>query len=399
MKAPSLTIFDYWWEKNMKTDELLKLELYKTQIMKEFIAKAHYPTQSELKTALDALDLKESCFKVVPVAEGETFNTRVFNAQTEALGNDLTLLYQLLRKLTQERIDYLSQFADTSLTDLEQKLEDYLAKSRLEIQSSDLGHTVYFAHAPFTGEQFNEYFTIDCGNLALTNGASVHLLMEGHNLEYARLALSAGEETVYLAPYALNRQSFQVPGTLQINETTVTCTTVPKPNESVLIPYENLNTAYDYVLLTGKGQVALKAANQATYSPYSQCICYEQTMIDFYVKDAVSLQIRVNQTPLYTNYDFSQEAIKLEKGIHHFYLEMPPKSIVEIFLEGGSLYAQKGKGIIKSGSLYFTHATSFKEFLVLEKTRQQQTNYRAVLQVKSTLEDLGVDTILVKELI
>lgn len=383
----------------MKSDELEKLNYYKKQIMKDFITKATYPSVEELNSKLEALNLSESYYKTVLVSNGELFNTQVFNAQSKALGEDLNLLYKLLKEMTQTRIDYLSQFADTNLTALEKKVSFYLNKSKLEVQSSDLGYTAYYNEAPFIGEQVGEYFYIDCGNIKLTNGSSIYLLVEGNDINYARLTLDNGLETFYVTPYGLNRQYFKVPGEPKINEIQVTSSSTPKAYENVLVPYTDIKENCEYVILTGKDNVATKASNKSNYSGYKQCVCYERTMIDFYVKDASSIQIRVSNTPLNTNYDFSQEVIKLEKGIKHFYLEMPEKSGVEIFLDGGSIYAQKAKGVIRSNLLYFIHNTPFKDFLILEKTKINQTNFKATLEVKSTSNNLGIQNIMIKELI
>lgn len=383
----------------MKADELAKLEHYKKEIMKDFILKATFPSIETLNSKLDALNLSESYYKTVPVSDGELFNTKVFNEQSKALSEDLTLLYTIAKEMTQTRLNYLSQFAETSLTDLESKVSFYLNKSKLEVQSSDLGKTVYYNEAPFTGECVGEYFHINCDNIELTNGSTVHLLLEGNDIDYARLALYNGSETFYVTPYGLNKQSFKVPGEAKINEIQVTSSAAPKSYETVLIPYSDVKEDCEYVILTGKDNIATKVSNKANYSNYKQHICYEQTMIDFYVKDASSIQIRVSNTPLNTNYDFSQEVIKLEKGIKHFYLEMPAKSAVEIFLESGSIYAQKAKGVIRSNLLYFAHTTPFKDFLVLEKTRFNQTTFKATLEVKSASQNIEIENIMIKEMI
>lgn len=381
----------------MKTDELNKLAYYRKQIMDEFISKATYPSSDELNQKLEGIDLAESYYRVVKVVDGDLFNTHVFNAQTNALGEDLRLLYMLTKEMTKTRLDYLSQFADTNLTALEKKVDFYLNKGRLEVQSSDLGSTAYYSEAPFTGQQKGEYFSIDCGDINLIDGSNIYLLLEGNDIDYARLALNNGKETFYLTPYQLNRQSFKVPGETSINEIQVTTTSAPKTYEHVLMPYANVNEDCEYVILTGKDSVATKASNKADYKNYRQCVCYERTMIDFYVKGASSIQIRVSNKPLSTNYDFSQDVIKLDKGVRHFYLEMPEKSGVEIFLEGGAVYAQKAKGVVRSGSLYFVRNTPFKEFLILEKTKANKTTFKASLEVKSTSDVLGINNIMIKE--
>lgn len=381
----------------MKSDELAKLAYYKKQIMEDFISKATYPTSNELNEKLEAINLSESYYRVVKVVDGELFNSQVFNAQSSALGEDLRLLYALAKEMTKTRLDYLSQFADTNLTALEKKVDFYLNKSRLEVQSSDLGFTAYYNEAPFSGEQNGEYFNVDCGEIELVDGSAIYLLLEGNNIDYARLALNNGSETLYLSPYQLNKQCLKIPGETKINEIQVTSSSAPKAYERVLMPYTDVKEDCEYVILTGKGNIATKASNKSDYKNYKQCICYEKTMIDFYVKDASSIQIHVSNKPLNTNYDFSQDVIKLDKGIKHFYLEMPEKSAVEIFLEGGAIYAQKAKGVIRSNLLYFVHNTPFKDFLILEKTKANKTTFKASLEVKSTSDVLGINNIMIKE--
>lgn len=383
----------------MRADELAKLEHYKNEIMKDFILKATFPSIEELDSRIEALNLSESYYKTSLVVNGELFNAKVFNAQTKALAEDLSLLYKVLKEMTQDRLNYLSQFADTNLTELEKKVSFYLNKSRLEVQSSDLGRTIYYDEAPFVSERIGESFQVNCGDIYLTNGSDVHLILEGNDVDYARLALYNGSETFYVTPYGLNKQYFKVPGETKINEIQVTSSSTPKSYENVLMPYVDVKEDCEYVILAGKNNVATKASNKSNYSSYKRCVCYEQTMIDFYVKDASSVQIRVSNKPLTTNYDFSQEVIKLEKGIRHFYLEMPAKSGVEIFLDGGSIYAQKSKGVVRSDMLYFIHDTPFKDFLILEKTKLNQTKFKVNLEVKSTSSKLNIDAIMIKELI
>lgn len=383
----------------MKADELEKLNYYKKKIMEDFILKATYPTLDELNAKIQDVNLSESYFKTVPVANGDLFNTYIFNEQFKSLNQDLSLLYTVLKEMTQTRMDYLGQFADTTLTALEKKVSFYLNKSKLEMQSSNLGHTIYYDEAPFIGEQKSDYFSIDCGDIKLTNGSSIHLLLKGHDLNYARLALTSNSETFYVTPYELNRQYFKVPGEPLINEIQIISSATPKPYENVLIPYTDIKKDCEYIILAGKDNIATKASNKSNYSNYKQCVCYDKTMIDFYVKDANSIQIRTSNKPISSNYDFSQEIIKLEKGIKHFYLEMPEKSGVEIFLEGGAIYAQKSKGVVRNNLLYFIHNTSFKDFLIVEKTKLNQTDFKAKLEVFSTSNDLGVESIMIKELI
>ena len=382
----------------MRADELAKKEVYKQRITKDCIAQSKYPSAKELDEALSSINLMESYFKIAPVSDGEYFETKTFNAQIEDLDADLKLLYSLVKQFTLDKLNALNQYADTTLTDLERKADFYLNKSRLEMQSSDLGRTALYLRAPLSGKQNGEYFSVDCGMVALTNGSTIHLILEGHDTYYARLKLADGNQTFYITPYNLNQQSFKLPGEIKTTEKEVKITHTPQLGETILLPYE-IQEACDYIVLTGKNQIACKTAIKSEYQDYKYYACFEDTMIDFYVKDATSIQIRVSHKPLNSNYDFLQDVIKLEKGIKHFYLEMPAKSAVEIFLEGGEIYAQKGKGVIQSDKLYFAHSTPFKDFLIIEKSRTLKTIYQASLEVRSTIEDLGVESIMIKELI
>lgn len=382
----------------MRTDEKLKKEIYIQRIMHDFIQKHHYPNHQDLDMALSSIDLKESLFKVSQVVNGELFNPKVFNLQTSDLESDLLILYQLVKQYTLDELNKLSEFADTTLIDLEKKAEFYLTKSRMEMQSSDLGYTALYMHGPFKGQQKDDYFLIDCGNVDLTDGSTIHLLVEGYNIYYARLKLESADHTFFLTPYSLNMQNLKLPGNPEIKEKEITLSYSPASNSKILIPY-TVNKDSEYIILAGKGKLSCKTDSASHYESNSYYACFEETMIDFYVKDATSIRIKTSHRPLYTNYDFSQETIKLDKGIRHFYLQMPAKSAIEIFLEGGEIYAQKNKGIVQDEKLYYVQNTPFKDFLVIEKLRKNKTNYKATLEVRSTLEQLGIDSILIKEMV
>ena len=383
----------------MKADEKLKKEIYKKRFVKDSILKSHYPNGEEIDFALSTINLKESLFKEAPVVDGALFDSHTYNAQMEDLELDLKFIYQLVKEYTFDELQKLSEFADTTLSDLERKAEFYLTKSKMEMQSSDLGYTALYMHAPFHGEQKGDYFLIDCGIIQLTEGSTIHLLLEGSNIYYARLKLEKDDGThFYLTPYQLNRDSFTLPGDITTHEKNVVISYFPAQDEKILLPYKPEPKSI-YTVLTGKDKIACKSNGISHYENNMHHTCFEETMIDFYVKDATSIRIHTSHKPLYTNYNFSNEAIKLEKGIKHFYLQMPAKSAIEIFLEGGEIYAQKGKGVVQEGKLYFSQSTPFKEFLVIEKMRTKKQSYHASLEVHSTLEQLGVDSILLKELI
>lgn len=380
----------------MRTDEISKLAYYKDSFVKKCIADNLYPTEKMIEEAMAKIDFRKSYYTVDQVNDGEKIDVDVLNKQTELLYQDICLLYKTIITLTKERTHYLRNFCETELIELEKDTDFYLEKSKQEMGSSYLGETIFFGKSPFQVVNQQDKNIIDCGSIDITNGSKLTLIAQGSDLETVRLKLSNANSTYYVSPYAINRDAFTVPGELEKFETTVKLTN--KKKNPCTIPYKT-SGGNKYIIFTGKDCVSVKTSEKNDYKSSNKIVCAERSMIDFYLKDSESVRIISSKKPFQSNYDFSSGSVKLQKGIHHFYLEMPEDSALEIIVESGAIYAQMTHGIVKNGDLLFTQNTPFEFFDIVEISKNKKTKYDIALEIFSQNKNSNIDTILIKEAI
>lgn len=393
----------------MYRDMSEKLKYHKEKILKSLIKRGLYPTDAEIGTIIDSIDLSIAYLKVQEVKPAQEFDAKAHSAMISSIYEDLKLLYKLLYHFSIEEYATLNAFIDTHLDSLERDVRFYKNKSKEEISTTSLGETVMFESGDFNVKTFNNVTEISLGKIKLKNGSKIASIINAVDLngEDVIFTFKNEEDELRVSPYNYSQNFMRVPGEIEKKEY-LYITEKQQTGVSTKMEIDSeIDSKNKYLIMSGKDKIFIKEYSNVTrnytkYRPtkFDMVEFNSKTYIDFYTCGAKSITFRFNKKPVNTNFSMNNYVVSDLDNVHHFFIECDAGFSFDFDIEGGSVYAMKSEGVVYNGGLYFNKRTEEKDFLIYEYKTSNTTEYQAYVNIwNKNAFDLDIDNIMIKELL
>lgn len=396
----------------MYKDMAAKLAFHKEQIIKGFIDKGIYPTDNRIQHLINSIDLGLPYLSVYEASSGDYFDCTTYNAMINAIYKDLELLYNLLYELSYKEYVNLKSYVDTHLSNLEDKANFYLQKSKQEANSTSLGTTLLFKNSNYNISTYNATTTIDLGTVSVHQGSRISCYFNANEIEGDKVVFyltnKTDESQLVATAYNYNQNSIVIPGEINQNEYDYTIDDKQIINGMIKM---DINKAPDrnnkYIILGGKDKVLVKQFGELTKhqfmnkpTTYDMLGFNEKSYIDFYTIGASSITFRFSKKPINTNFSIDNYKVENLEPIHHFFIECDAGFAFDFETDGGEIYAIKANGTIMDKELYFPKTANIRTFHIIEYEIGDTIDYDVKVKViNDDAEPIDIEYIMIKELL
>lgn len=384
-------------------DMVEKTTYYKERIMKSFLQKGMFPNKMTVQKKLDDLNIRLAIYRRKAVVGGENFNADDFNSGMEAILQDLRILYMVALKLSIDEYNNLQSYLDSHLTELETFARHCERKAKFEMSNSYLGETVFIQTYGFNITRENSSATINLGEIAAPQGSRIACLFDGQNITPDNVLFKFDDK--YCAPYALNNDSYTVPGVAKIKEYDYETSKDIIINDSQILKPEGLlaQDENDYIIYGGKDELMFTPASSPSTTPIhhfyekkpGQSITFDEGgRLEFRILKGTYIHFNFSVAPTVQN--FSGTAFDtIDKTDQKIILEFDRPFTIE-FNTNGQTYAVKRRGVTEKGSLIYPYFDKLHTFHIVEHCRGEMRYYK---DVTVTISNLLLSTPLVINMI
>lgn len=393
----------------MYKDMILKLQYHKEQIIKEFLKKGIYPSNSLIAQELSNIDYRLALFKSYKYIPGEKLNVKELNKDLEMIYKDLEVLYQLLEDLYTNEYTKLLDYIESHIDELESTVNKYVKRAEEETNSTTLGNTVYFESNSFNISHDDNKLLIDLGTVSLFKGSKIACFANVNNLESPDVKFEfSNVDTQYdfkCLAYNQNSDAAIVPGNLPLKIHNIPMNDEFKLTGDIKIPLEHLEHKNNYTIMSGKGLILVKSlvtgkeflANFPTEK--SPIRVLEPSHISFYITDGDKFEYNFNMKPNSTNFTMLDSEVTIDNDIKKVFISAQSDFTFYFKLNKGEAYAFKENGVIKDNALFYYGVKSTTDMQIREYIRTSPLNYNAKVTIQSDhIADADIDCIYIKEL-
>lgn len=372
-------------------DIIEKTTYYKERIMKSFLKKGMFPNKVTMQKKLDDLNVRLAIYRRKAVASGEYFNADEFNTGMEAILEDLRILYKIALQLSIDEYNSLQSYLDSHLTELETFARHCERKAMFEMNNSYLGETVFLQTYGFKISRENATATINLGDAKTPQGSRVACIFDGKNITPNNVLFKFNDK--YCAPYALNNDSFVIPGKAKINEYDYDATDNVIVNDSQILKPETsekftAKDESDYIIYAGRDEVTFTPASSSFHrfvekKPGQSISFNEGGRLEFRVLKGSYIHFDYSVAPTVQNFTGSSFDT-IDKNDQKIILEFDRPFAVS-FSTNGKVYAIKRRGMTEKGNLYYPHFDKLYTFHIVEYERGEMYTYKDVTVTISNL--------------
>lgn len=150
-------------------DEIEKIKFYKQRITDQLLSYGIIANKEQVQKRLNEIDLKLAVFSQAYIQSGSEFSVDTFNQQKKDIYEDLTILYMLLYRLAENRVEKTRIKLRYGLDDLRTKVGrfQYLVDAQTV---SVYGETVFHQASDFVQEYIDGQVIIDLGPVTVSSG-------------------------------------------------------------------------------------------------------------------------------------------------------------------------------------------------------------------------------------
>ena len=325
---------------NLYLDEIEKIKYYKQKILDKYIDQGIIPNKEKVQTAMDRIDKKIAVFSQSYIKSGSEFDVTKFNEQKQDIYQDLVILYTVLYKLIEERIDKVQERIYFSLNNLTTKAEQF--KFLVDSESVAIyGKTIFYQVSNFNQTYENGQIVIDLGAMDIPSGSYLACLFRCEEVDPSQIEFSFDGQ-YSTSSYQYDKQYLKLLGNYAVETTEFT-------NEDSIFGKDliDINTEvseqnrYDFYL--NKNKIKIKNADNVntSYKNFTQGIAYQslgREEITFYVYGATYIVFDLQGTPNYTN--FSGNQITTPKQRQKIVIKTNNKFAFDLKTDG-TIYADK----------------------------------------------------------
>ena len=384
-----------------------KLDYYKKQILKEFVSKGIYPSNSLIESRLKNIDAHLALFQNYNVVTGNLFNANEYNERLKLIYQDLSFLYELLYELTILDYNKLQNFINSHLSELNSIVETYNKRAEYENSTTTLGKTLLFKNNSFSIENKDSMTIVNLGSVNIANASTLACIANINNVLPENIVFKFKNEDnlVTTSSYNYNGDLLVMPGELKKTIYEYKLQDNQKMNGPLLLDVvSEVNMKNKYNILGGKNKIFVNYKDSNGFIVEEKPLTAEslsfdkKAYINFYVVDGNSISFRFNKKPISTNFPIDTQRIDNLNYIHHFFIECEEDFSFEFELDKGTVYAIKETGIISDDKLYYTGSEQVNDFLIIETATGDEKTYEVIMEAHDSNDALDIESIIIKQL-
>lgn len=385
----------------MYEDEIAKIDSYKKRIIELMAKNGEFPNSIDVQKRMKDIDTKLAIFQFRRVASGTTFDTKQFNQYMQDIKEDLVILYHLAYKHCIEEYEQVKSYIDTHLREMEGMARHYAYKTNLELNSTGLGKTIFLQTDGFNVDSGNTIRTVHLGPVIAHAGAKLACICNGTDFYQKQVVFSFGKAG-NCAAYGYNGDMFQVEGEPICHTYKYANSEIDDASEVVMdIKELHPNTSLDYVIYAGQDRFQLEN-EKGTPSYISKVnkhvVADKAGDISFYIVGGTYAKFIFIREPDSRN--FTGERLNNIDKHQHIFMNFE-KGVDFTIDTDGTIYADKVRGIVRSGKLYYPSATGLQSFFIEEYEYSNEVSYDDVTVTISSVKTgapLYLSAIAIKEL-
>ena len=390
------------WEiymSDLYLDEIEKIKYYKEKIVDRYLKQAIPVNKEKLQDALDRIDMKIAIFSQAYIQSGNQFDSAIFNEQKQDIYRDLVVLYTVLYKLIQERIDKTEERLKFALNNLAIKAEQF----RFLVDSEAVavyGKTLFHQSSDFDQSYQDGQIIINLGSLDVPSGSYLACLFQCKEIDPSQIAFYFDNDYTVSA-YQYDKQYLKIPGNYQIytdfytNEDDIFGKELIEINEEV-------SDQNQYIFYLNKNQISVKDRNDfgISYVNFNQGVYYQSSGLEeitFYVYGATEIIFDIIGEPAYTN--FVDRAIRMPKQRQKIVIKTDSKLSFDVKTDG-VIYAEQVSSAVQEDKLkLFNNFKDISNYMVETIQYGDDIHFNNVSVVIDDVNDtlLDIDYIVIKQ--
>ena len=353
-------------------EDALKLEYYKTEMIKEMARLGMSPNQLGITQRLAFIDEKLSVYRYSANKSGQQIDTKALKSAFNAIAMDLVVLYQAIINYRRSELKELKEFVEAKLSSMEKAADQYEVALSNDLACSALGKAIYIQTSNYNWSYRNGLFTLLLPNIKTSQNKALYFFLgaEEETRENALLSFTMDEESYAAMPFGDATRAVKT--TKADNTKTYNFTkNTELSSGSILINCDGLAVDKDkrYTILAGKNYCLqdVGLTQQEIHCNMHESIPSDvNSEFSFTVYGGTYLRIDTSAAPIWSNLDTNKEVAI--KKLQEVKFSMPLNSAWQI-MSDGTVYAYSSTGVIEENKLYCpsSKAGNMTDFLVLEK--------------------------------
>lgn len=393
----------------MYQDIELKINYHREKIIQSFIKKGIYPDNRIIQARLNSIEMRSSIFKSPQIKEGSNFNVAEMNDCIKNIYEDLSILYNLLYKITVLEYKKLSNYINSHLKELNDTAIMYLKRAELESYTTAIGESIFFQEKEFDIELSDTNTIISLGEIEIEDTSKLACIANINNIEHSNAVFKFNNidnsDVLLCNSYSYNHDTLLIPGEQQIKEYSYEIQDSQKINGLLELNIYPKSTDGSFLTLAGKGKILYKKADEdgeiieETPVAINALSFSGHSYIDFFVVGGSSISFRFNQKPISANFNYSESTIENLDYIHHFFIECDDNFSFDFELDKGSVYAYKENMIINQNAFYYSGQIELNDFLVVQYLPGKKQKYNTWIEIYNTsLSEEDIDSLMIKKI-
>lgn len=365
---------------NYYSDQLKKIDYYRSKIINDLAKRGIYPEDQRVNKQIKNIDNMLGIFQYKAVAAGETFDTKKFNDDLECIYQDLKILYELAYELTVKEFEELQTYCEVHLSELKEMARHYQYKTKLELDSTYLGTTVFYQSKGYNSTMENGLLTIDLGNIQVEEQSKLACLIDSEDINISNVIFSFTDNNGIVSvcsPYEYNKDFFIVPGKIKTNiynfeltDDTIYSSFICTPEELV----GKVNHDNRYILFGGRDYVSIGYKNKKYMKKTDNVQLYnnESGVFEFYIVDGTYAEFEFSNEPKSKNFN----GYRIDNMTNHrkIVIEHGPNFYFD-FNTDGKIYATRKEATILNNELYYPYPDQVTDIMIEEYSVGNKKDY------------------------
>lgn len=353
------------------SDQIKKIDYYRSRVINDLAKKGIYPEDERINKQIKNINTMLGIFQYKAVSANETFDSKKFNDDLSYIYQDLKILYELAYELTVKEFEELQTYCEVHLTELKKMAEHYQYKTKLELDSTYLGTTVFYQNDGYNITMDNGQLTIDLGNIEIEEQSKLACLIDSEDVDINNVIFSFTDSDGIVSvcsPYEYNKDFFIVPGELKVNTYNFNLTDDTIYSSFICTPEEligKIDHNNRYILFGGKDYVSIgyQVKKYMKKTDNVQLYNSESGVFEFYIVDGTYAEFEFSSEPKSKNFDgyrienmTKHRKIVIEHGAN-FYFD---------FNTDGKIYATRKEATILNGEIYYPYPDQITDVTIEE---------------------------------
>lgn len=402
---------------DMYKDILLKMKYHKEQVIKAFIKKGYYPKEDEISARMAQIDHRLALFEAFISVPGTKMNIKEINNCFKRISQDLMFLYSVVKELNEIDLNRTKLFIEAHLTELENIAEYYKKRNDVEVNTTTLGTTLFFAAGNWKTETKDSVSTIDLGSVELIQGTKIACFCNANNVIPNTVKFVFEHEDpdfrFEALPYNYNNDTYRIPGELEIEKQQLVLGDDARwESDADYLPITiKTNPANEYIVTGGKNKMVVTYKDTGftelvdipvnEFHFYTKRACY----ITFYYCDGTEFEYSFNKRPNHTNFSMHSGIVKTTSDVHKVFIDADKEFTCSFKfpVKEGSVWASAKEAIIGGPThiMYngFGLNKFMREFEIREYIKSNKITYKLKAYMESNEDTTAViDSIYIKEI-